>query len=82
MPSRTIQELSEKIKNASIGKAEREELVKLIDSLKNEIEELSTTNQEHAESIANFAEARDIDKRTHNIGRRFRSVASGTRKNR
>ena len=57
MPSRTIQELSEKIKNASIGKAEREELVKLIDSLKNEIEELSATNKEHAESIANFAEA-------------------------
>lgn len=57
MPSRTIQELSSKIKNASISQAEKEELVKLIDSLKNEIEGLSITNRENAESIANFAEA-------------------------
>ncbi|OGV34762.1 MAG: hypothetical protein A2020_09575 [Lentisphaerae bacterium GWF2_45_14] len=57
MPSRTIQELSEKIKNARIGKVEKDELVKLISSLKTELEGLSATNKEHAESIANFAEA-------------------------
>lgn len=53
----TITNIENKIKhNRAIQDKERTELLKLLSSLKNEISELSKTDEEHAESITGFAQ--------------------------
>jgi prefoldin subunit 5 len=57
MIEKTINEIEAKINGADSVNAERkEELLKLLDTLKTEIARLSRTHGEQADSIANFAQ--------------------------
>jgi hypothetical protein len=56
MLEKTITSIETNIKNAgSIGEKDRDDLLKLLSTLKSEILELSKTNAEDAESITGFA---------------------------
>lgn len=55
MLEKTITNIETNIKNAgSIGEKDRDDLLKLLATLKSEVLELSKTNAEHAESITGF----------------------------
>ncbi len=57
MIEKTISEIEAKISGAeSVGPARKQELLKLLATLKAEVAELSKTNGEQADSIAGFAQ--------------------------
>ena len=57
MVAATIQQIRDRIeKSNSIEEENKKELIQLLASLKAEIDQLSSTDSEHAESIAGFAQ--------------------------
>ena len=57
MSEGSLSEIEARIRNAkSIGDERKNELLQLLGRLKSEVEELSKTDDEHAHSIAGFAE--------------------------
>jgi len=57
MINKTISEIEAKLKNSgSVSPQHRDELLKLLGTLKTEIDKLAHTNREQADSIAGFAQ--------------------------
>jgi hypothetical protein len=69
MLQHTIEKLEERLKNTeSISDENKTELLNLLSSLKIEISDLAKTHNEHAESIAGFAElsTREVTRQERN----------------